>query len=571
MRRLVSCALLLCGLVGCASLPVTGPVTHVLPSTQLVPRGADIAPGPPLPDASPDQLVAGFLVAMSAGQSGLAVARKYLTEDALAGWRPEDNDIEIYNGDGSPPVVTSDSARIDSPRIGSIDSLGRFASGEGRLDHDFGLVKEAGQWRIGNPPPGVLISHYVFGRYFDAYPVYFFNGDHLVADLVYLSNGQVTPERLLGALFAGPSRWLSGAVTTAVPAGTRLNEASIDGRGVVQVDLNAAVEVLNPEDRRRLGAQIMWTLTALSRVTSVSLTVGKQPFVVPGQSAVGDLELANLQGFQVLAGAQTDDLFAISEGRLGRLNDQAAFVPLQGALGQTDAGIKKAGLSLDGLTVAAVTSADSLLLGVPHSTVRTIPTGLSQLDGPQVIGGMAWVFGRDPSGGPALARVDETGRVVTVALEGLGGELVSFRVAPAATRIALVVQRENGRALLMGILKQEESEISVEGLVELSPSVDGVRLRNFDQVGWGGETTMVVLASLSAGGRLAYSVTADGGKASAIGPMGDHDLRSLSVLPRKSGLRAVAINEDARVLRYDARARWQGVNAAEISSVTYAG
>lgn len=82
---------------------------------------------------------------------------------------------------------------------------------------------------------------------------------------------------------------------------------------------------------------------------------------------------------------------------------------------------------------------------------------------------------------------------------------------------------------------------------------------------------MVVLASLSAGGRLAYSVTADGGKASAIGPMGDHDLRSLSVLPRKSGLRAVAINEDARVLRYDARARWQGVNAAEISSVTYAG
>ncbi|MDO4784184.1 MAG: LpqB family beta-propeller domain-containing protein [Propionibacteriaceae bacterium] len=571
MRRLLLCALVTLTLVGCASLPVTGPVTRVLPSTQLVPRGADIAPGPPLPDASPDQLVAGFLVAMSAGQSGLAVAKKYLTAEALAGWRPEESGIEIYDGTASSPAVTADSARIDAPRIGRIDAAGRFTPHEDRLNHDFGLVREADQWRIGNPPPGLLISHYVFGRYFDAYPVYFFNGDHLVPDLVYLSNGQVTPERLLGALFGGPSRWLAQAVTTAVPDGTRLNDASFDGRGVVQVDLSANVEALNPEERRRLGAQVMWTLSALSRVTSVSLTVGKEPFVIPGQSAIGDLELANLQGFQVLAGAQTDDLFAVSAGRLGRLNDEGAFVPVPGVLGQPGADVRTVALSLDGLTVAAVTAGGALLAGEPNGKAAPVATGITHTGVPQVIGGAIWAPGLDEGGRPVLVRVGPDERAETVTLDGLDGELVSFRIAPGGTRIALVVQRDERRVLLMGVLRKRENRTGIGSLVELRPRVDGAQLTNFDQVGWGGEATMVVLASAAAAGRLAYTVTADGAKADAIGPMGDHDLRGLSALPRKSGLRAAAMNEDARVLRYDARARWQGVNVSEISALAYAG
>lgn len=571
MRRLLAMFLAVL-ITGCASLPVDGPVTQVSPTSPIAPRRADIAPGPPLPDASPEQLITGFLVAMAAGGQGVDVARSYLTSSAAHSWHPEDGGIDVYEGTHNPPIATTDSARIDAPLVGRISTRGHFLADSGRVSHDFGLVKENGQWRINHPPRGILVSNYIFNRYFDAYPVYFFNDDHLAPELVHLPSSQVSPSQLLARLLAGPSERLSGAVTTMVPKGTILNKASIDDQGVAQVDLSTHVESLNVEDRRRLGAQILWTLTAFPRVTSVAITVGQQPFPIPGQSAVGDLDLANLQGFQVLAGPQSDDLFAVSGGRLGRVSESAEFLPVQGTFAAADANLSMIALSLDAATVAATKADGTVLIGTPNDVVRTVPTGLTELARPQVLLGATWILGRDVDGASRLIRVDESGAIAKVPVVDFNGRLMAFRISPDGTRIALVADRAGDKVLLMGTITRTEAGFQVGGLLELRPIVDGARLSGFADVGWAGETSIVILASpVASPGRLAYTVRADGTGSASIGPMGIYDLQQISVLPRRSGLRAAVVNGDARLLRYDARARWQGVNIAGIATLSYPG
>lgn len=574
MKRLIV-VLLAIGLAGCSSIPTAGPVVPVTASPNLpTSRGADIAPGPPVPGASPDQLVAGFLVAMAAAQPGFNVARKYLTTEANRAWAPESAGAQIYDADRNPPITTADSASIDAPLFGQLDAAGHFTSAQGRVKHDFVLVKVGDQWRISNPPKGLLISHYMFGRYFQAYPIYFFNAHQsLVPELVHLPSGQVTPETVLLALLSGPSSWLRPAVTTAVPAGTTLLKASIDDKRVAQVDFGSQIERLNDDERRRFGAQIVWTLTSFPRVTAVNVTMAGQSYAIPGQSAIGELELANQQGFQVLSGAQTSDLFAISQGIAGKLSDAAAFAPLPGAWGQPGANIAELALSMDGTSVAAVdTTRTKLMVGSTEGAVRLVTTGLSELSGPQIVLGHVWVRGRQPDGTPALIRVDSAGNIVRAVLDTGGARLVNFSMGPAGARVAAIVESGGRSELAIGQIEDDDRTLRVSGFQVLRPIVDGQRLTEFSAVGWGGEAALVALAtSTPGGGHLAYSVSVDGTNSASLGLIGDHHLTSLSVLPRKSGLAVVVLASDGRIWRYDARLRWQRLAVSGITSIRYAG
>lgn len=573
MRKLAAALTAIALLAGCASIPTSGAVLPVTASPNVpASRGADIAPGPPIAGASPDQLVAGFLVAMAAGQPGFSVARKYLTPEANQAWHPEETGAQIYDADRNPPISTADNARIDAPLLGQIDAVGHFSTATGRVTHDFRLVRVKDEWRISAPPAGLLISHYMFGRYYQSYPVYFFNThQNLVPELVHLPISQVSPEAVLGALLRGPSSWLAPAVTTSVPAGTQLIKAAIDDKGVAQVDLGTQVEHLNSDEKRRLGAQIIWTLTSFPRVSAVNITMRGQPYTIPGQSGAGELDLANQQGFQVLSGPQTNDLFALSAGRIGRVTDTAGFMPVLGTLGQAGAGVTAFGLSLDGATVAALDGSGKLRYGPSDDVARQIDLGISGAHSPQVVLGNAWVAGTNASGQQVLVRVDQAGKVTPVAVDA-PGNITKFSIGPAGARVALILERDGSARLFMGRLEEASDALRVTGVSELQPVVDGDRLTRFTAVEWSGEATLAVLASTDGTTHHCYTLASNGAAAAVLGPSGDRDLASLSVPPRKSGLIAVALASDGRVLRYDARSRWQLVQApAGISAVVYAG
>lgn len=167
MIRILSCLLLVLLVTGCTDIQTAGPVQEVpLGPEQL---GVQIAPEPPQPGVSPVRLVEGFVQAMADSEADYAVAREYLTSQASKEWVPQDGGV-VYKG-----VVgeDGDAVFVTGTRTGVLDERGRFTAVSDELVHDFGVVMVDGEWRISAPPAGLLVSDYIFERYWSHATVYF--------------------------------------------------------------------------------------------------------------------------------------------------------------------------------------------------------------------------------------------------------------------------------------------------------------------------------------------------------------------------------------------------------------
>lgn len=574
MRRVIV-AVLACLLVaGCVSVPTHGPVENV-PLTQNPGgnSGVDIAPVPPADGASPELLIAGFLQSMAAYQPGYAVARLYLVDEAARSWNPEQG-VRVY--DGTPPTTSASTATLEAHVVGQVSATGQHRAVSQRLNHDFGLVKVDGQWRISKPPQGLLISQFLFSRYYHSYPIYFLNPNltTVVPDLVWLPDAAASPARVLGALFAGPSPSIAPAVQTAIPAGTRLGtrDVSITDDGVADVRLVGAIASLSDNQRRLLGAQLSWTMTSFARVKALNVTDDGKPFEIPGQSRLGWLDLSSQQGFQVLSGQQTADLFGVRGGALGRIGDDGEFARVAGPLGEDNASVGAVGISLDGSTVAVTDKPSATLrVGATDGAAAAIALpGLTQLIDPQVVLGTAWVMGRTATGSTQLAGVETGGAVTTFSLppELSGARVRAFAIAPGGARVALVVQ--NGGGVEIGIALMHRGQRTLTDWQPIDAQYSGSRLTDFRDVDWADETTLMVLADSPASILGVYSMSFDGAGVTWVGPGGQLEITSLSTLPRVTGSSLAVSIAGGRALRYDARAQWREVKGA-FDLVVFAG
>ena len=132
-------------------------------------------------------------------------------------------------------------------------------------------------------------------------PVYV--GDQLVVKQHHVDvtiNDQLATTEI-DQTFHNPNDWVAeGTYLFPVPQG-----ATIDQSGVVTVNLEGLFDRLGDDARRRLGAQLLWSLTAIPRVTGLVVTSDGVPFTLPGARADGALELASQQGYQILSRAAT--------------------------------------------------------------------------------------------------------------------------------------------------------------------------------------------------------------------------------------------------------------------------
>lgn len=201
-----------------------------------------------------------------------------------------------------------------------------------------------------------MLSRFIFERYYSRVPLYFMSraGSHVVPDHHHVPEALLLPSRVVEALLDGPSEQIARTVTNAIPAGVRLGEngATIDASGVVTVDLEGLDQDMTVEARRGLGAQLLWSLTAIPRLTGLIITQDRATFALPGANAAGVLEFAGQQGYQVLSRGATPNLYGVSDGVPGRLGEDSRFVPL---LPRSD-GSADAAVSLDGVTVAYIDS-----------------------------------------------------------------------------------------------------------------------------------------------------------------------------------------------------------------------
>ncbi|NNG18814.1 hypothetical protein HJ590_04370 [Naumannella sp. ID2617S] len=557
--------LVMLALGGCVNIPTSGPVLAGAGPSQGPDVSVEVAPEPPRLGASPRTIADGFLQAMASFQQGYPVAREYLASSVRDAWRPEDG-VSVY-ADGYGVSSGPESAVLEAPQVGRIGPDGAFQHDQGRLRHDFVMVRDVdGQWRISNPPRGLLISQYLFGKFYQRSNVYFFDPGWrtLVPDPIFLPRGNQTPTALLQALFRGPTDWLKPAVVSAVPAQAKLNvqSAFVDDRGVVEVSMNEAATGLAEDQRSRMAAQVAWTLGQASGVSGVRLSVNGVAWAVREQNAVGVVPISAFGGYDPvpvsspgsLLGATNDGVVTVLEG------GNPGLAPVAGPLGRTK-GVSGLAVTATGDRIAVVTeNASSLLVGQSNDTpLEPLITDGQQILRPQFVTAREqelWTVLEGPLRQQAWLRVG--GQVRQVPLLGFEGTRVSaFRISPDGTRMAVIRVRGGVSELGLVRINRAQPEVTIDGWrpVSLTDNMQPAPARLVD-VTWEDAATLLVLGAEDDKKPVKpFRVDQSAATVTEIGQPDNWQATSLAGTPRRVGTRAVVVGRNG-AWRYEDDYRW---------------
>ncbi|MER7954403.1 LpqB family beta-propeller domain-containing protein [Streptomyces sp. NPDC096030] len=564
----------------------------------------------PRENAQPDEIVDGFLEAMTSDDPGFATARKYLTNQAARAWKPEQ----------SITVLTTAPDREQADRLADAENEGRSYPIRGRqiatVDarhayqprnpaeyKDFIHVVQqpaadgkGREWRIDHLPSGLVLSEADFQRNYRSVNTYYFASgeDWVVADPVYIRQRQDPVTRMdpvtqtVKALLEGPTNWLKPAVDSRFPSGTELKEGvttlATDDQSTLKVPLNAKADRVGGEVCRRMAAQLLFTLGDLTsvRVEQVELQRGSDG----GRLCV--LSKAQAEEFAPVrdSGLAENPFFVDEHGSLktlpvGGKEDAEADVspgpfgkgatPLRSVAVDRDES-RAAGVGKDGreLRVASILTDHELR---PALVTSTAARPDDRLSAPSWDGrGDLWVADRNPVK-PRLWMVpDGEGTPVEVRAPWLtdGARVQSLRVSADGVRMALVLKEKDGStALKIGRVERAAdgagATVSVADLQPVAPRMEAVTA-----VSWAGPSRLVVVGKEAGGVQQVRYVQTDGATSAT------------SVLPGLNGVTAVAAPNDDKapvvadsgndgIVRLMPGANWQRLVKIAGSSPVYPG
>nr|WP_232531229.1 GerMN domain-containing protein [Microlunatus antarcticus] len=497
-------------LAGCVSVPTAGRIERVEGAQQSCQNCVNVEVAPPSPGDDPEQIVDGFLRANANYQPTYDVAKRYLTRESAQTWKPQAG-VTVYSG---ATAVDGDRVRLTGRTIGTVAEDRAYTARDVPLDQAFTLVRQDGEWRIDAPPSGLLVADYAFDQFYATYDLFFLaNGRPggqagavqspvLVPDPIYLPKFR-SPDSVASALvkqlLVGPTTWLAGSVTTAVPPGTTLSVDSVTiANGVASVSLSDTVLSLPDTQRSLLAAQIVYTLKEAVAIQGVAITVSQQGFRVPESDpttlVVPTTSISSqLDPISPNAGNQ---LYVVSKGKValvdagtGELRDFA------GQLGSDD--VRSLAVSVTDTDLAAVTSGGTRLVQTPTaaagSQARTVLSGVEGLVRPQFTRfGELWALGRE-DGRQRLWRVVDGKKSVVNAPELEGRQLTAFRFSPDGVRVAFLERDGSGSRLLVGRVNRGD-RVDIEGVRELDTrQPEAPQLTRLKDVGWLDSTHLLVL------------------------------------------------------------------------------
>lgn len=547
-RRLAGLLASVVLLAGCAGIPTSGAVKAGDPQVDE-PGGVVAFPEGPQSGATPRTIVEGFLLAGSAGLSGdFQVARQFLDRSASTAWDPSAGTTVTSE---TTLTQTSDqqiTATLDV--VGKVDGGGRFAqASDARESVTFDLVKVNGQWRVSDPPAGLIISQRVFEQQYRAAPLYFVtpDGAQLVPDVRYYPARNLATSVVQG-LIAGPSPWLRDAVMTAVPEGVELKPAAVlvDAQGTAEVVLQPAQAVQSAADRKLLLAQITRSLD-LPGIRSVQVRAGPGGVLLDGATPFPD---PAVDSAVMLAG---DSLVQLSGTAVAPVPTVASLAGMGiGSPAVDESGTVRVGLAGPGRLVRLPTASSPAVTLVDASSLAAPSVDRF---------GWAWTAVQVPGSG--LVAVGPKGQMAKVSADWLSGRVVTaLRVSRDGTRVAVVSTGASGLSVdVAGVIRDKSgSPASLASSVQV-----GAGLSAADQVVWVDVSTLVVLGR--SGGATSLTLVPVTGPSERLPAVSDAtavaaDLGERTLLVATSG---------GQLRRYDGRTWVEVVGLTGIRDPTYPG
>ena len=514
-RRLAGAVLGALLLAGCSTVPSSSPMVQITQEPARAPEAVGLEPLEPQEGAAPEEVVRGFISAAASTAPRHPVARQYLTAEAAESWSDESG-ITVIAPDYATVTQSSGTVVVTADRVGDLDQRGVFTVGETEPPYtaSFALEDVDGEWRISNPPAGLVMAQPDFERLYDQRALYFVDPtlQRVVPDPRYLIEGDAQPTALVERLLAGPSPTLGPGVLNLLTEASLVRSVSASGQSVT-VDLSGVAD-LAPSELSVLSAQLVWTLDQLPGSPSVELLVDSEPLALEGVPLLQSVE-----------DWSTFDPEAAPVGAVGHYIEAGALrstdgQPAPGPAGQGVYGLQGAAVSADLRTgelsamvgTALRDSRTALLVGAYGGELTERLSGRS-LTAPTVAATRSefWTV-RD---GTEVVRVPADGTpqpVDATSLEVLG-PASALQLSPDGVRVAVVV----GGELYVGtVVRAEDAPVTLRDLRPVAPSLGGV-----SDVAWSAAGRLLVLATEGPGeGVVPYSLGVDGWGVTAVGTAG---------------------------------------------------
>jgi Lipoprotein LpqB beta-propeller domain/Sporulation and spore germination len=490
-----------------AQVPTAGPIEQgQLVSNTSADQFIRVIARPPQEGMTPTEIVQGFLDASASFDGDHAVARAYLTPEAASAWSPSSG-VAVY--DGLPTLVEAGAAVLMSSTLnGRISSIGRYTveAPGAELRTSFFLTQRGGEWRISQPPPGLLLSSFDVNRAYRSYSVYFFSPsfDTLVPDPRLIPViGPALATNLIQRLIQGPNNWLQPAVRTGFPEGVGLAvEAVTIENGVARVSLAQSVQLANDNARVAMSQQIVWTLRQLPEVQSVEILSGGAPLLVPGapnpqpRDSWPEVDPSGLP-------SGSFGFVSTTSGVL-RLTAEGNFA-VPGALGNQDLGLSQIAVSQDSsqLTVIDTAGRMSQSRAIVGSPLNPRPEG----DGARSIAydGASNLWFVDSIG--RIFSMANNGEIFPIELTGLADEERVLGVFPSRDGTRAIVVIDNGvTSTLLMVRVTRPSAANITRISLQAPIRIESKLTDVIDVAWSSSNTVAVIGSESAGALQGYEI-----------------------------------------------------------------
>ena len=506
-------ALLLALLSACSTVPSSSPAIQITQAPTRPDGDVGIEPLSPAPGATPEEIVRGFIDAAASSVRGHPVAREHLGPDAAGAWS-DTAGITVLGQDYATVTTDAGTVAVTADLVGTVDQRGIFTVGGLEVfTREFTLEEVGGEWRITDPPDGLLILQPDFERLYEQRSVYFLDptGRRVVPDPRYLISGEAHPTALVDRLLAGPSSALAAGVRNSLAGAQLRSTVTVSGQ-TVTVDLTGLAGAPPPQ-LAELCAQLVWTLEQLP-ARSVEILVDGEP-----------LELDGVPPVQTVDDWAAFSPDAVPVGAVGHYLEAGALRtvdgnPAPGPAGSGAYGLTGAAVSADPRTgeltamvgTAPAAGQETLLAGAYGGDLEPVLSGAT-LSVPTVAATRAefWVVRdgtavvRVPSGGPPQA-------VNAPTLAGLGQARV-LELSPDGVRAAVVLEGADGAGLYVGtVVRAEDGPVALRDLREVAPSLSQVV-----DVAWRSAQNLLVLAGDARQDRIVpYVVGIDGWGLAAV-------------------------------------------------------
>ncbi|MEV4040611.1 LpqB family beta-propeller domain-containing protein [Streptomyces umbrinus] len=578
-------------LTGCASMPDGGDLRGVEASQRPDPQVRVFAM-PPRENAQPEEIVQGFLEALTSDDPGFETARKYLTGEASKEWRPNQSTTVLADGpntaaehSGSREATGDYVYSLTGTRVAKVDSQFAYEPAAGTYNELVHLAKYkekdgSRQWRIDELPQGLVMGKSDFQRNYLSVNKYYFasntsgrTDDQLgaVADPVYVRE-QVDPvTQMVRSLLKGPTSWLKPVVRSSFPTGTALKKGvktlSPDDQNRLTVPLNDKADRIGQSVCTEMAAQLLFTLEDLTPTGLEEVVLQRSDGT---QSCALRASKAEIYVAHGPAKRAEYEYFIDGEKRLVRIastGSEQEPEPVPGALGDGDKALRAAavsrdedtaaGVSLDGrsLYVGSLASGGSLGEPVLRSKAKSEDDGLTTPSWDA--SGDLWVADRDPKSSRLLLLAKGAGEPLVVTTPSLDGRIEAVRVAADGVRIALIVRKGDRTTLLMGRIERQNGSdgkpsVSIHELRSVAPQLEEVTAMS-----WAGDSRLVVVGREARVVQQIQYVQVDGSTPVGPAPAALTGVKEIAA-SEDERLPLVAHSEDG-IVRLSSGAQWQTV------------